>query len=208
MVSLVPTFLASLRAVGTAATMALAGFYLHRRQFVTPSGKKMLALISQQVTIPCFLFAKIIYCPQPNNDEEDITDDGIVCPSVANRIGDLWMLLIWPFYVVSCGVLTGYLCAKITNTPQKQVRSCLAACAFGNSTGLVITLLSVIHKQFNNKTELGRIDPTAFLSVYLLLYPVLQWVSYCASYVSGSTFIRILKHMFIFTGCRGLVIST
>ena len=37
--SLTPTFLASLRAVGTAATMAFAGFYLHRRSFVTPSGR-------------------------------------------------------------------------------------------------------------------------------------------------------------------------
>jgi len=63
MTSLAPTFLASLRAVGTAATMAGAGFYLHRRGFVTASGKKMMALLSQQVTIPAFLFAKIIYCP-------------------------------------------------------------------------------------------------------------------------------------------------
>ena len=183
MPSLAPTFLASLRAVGTASTMAFAGFSLHRRQFVTPSGKKMLALISQQVTIPAFLFAKIIYCPpdsssSTSNDDGNIDNDNIseiVCPSVANRIPDLWMLLLWPFYVVFCGLITGYLAAKVTNTPQVQVRSCLAACAFGNSTGLVITLLSVIHKQFSTATELGRIDPTAFLSVYLLLYPVLQW---------------------------------
>jgi predicted permease len=40
---------------------------------------------------------------------------------------------------------------------------------------LVITLLSVIHKQFSSSAELGKVDPTAFLSVYLLLYPVLQW---------------------------------
>jgi hypothetical protein len=46
-----PTFEASLRAVGTAATMAFAGFYLQRRNFVTPSGKKMMALLSQQVTV-------------------------------------------------------------------------------------------------------------------------------------------------------------
>jgi hypothetical protein len=53
--SLGPTFLAAIRAVGTAATMAFAGFYIHRRKFVTPSGKKMLALLSQQVTVslPC-----------------------------------------------------------------------------------------------------------------------------------------------------------
>eukprot|EP00581_Thalassiosira_minuscula_P014495 CAMPEP_0183734962 /NCGR_PEP_ID=MMETSP0737-20130205/45327_1 /TAXON_ID=385413 /ORGANISM="Thalassiosira miniscula, Strain CCMP1093" /LENGTH=42 /DNA_ID= /DNA_START= /DNA_END= /DNA_ORIENTATION= len=39
--SMVPTFVASLRAVGTASTMAFAGFYLHRRGFATASGKKM-----------------------------------------------------------------------------------------------------------------------------------------------------------------------
>mmetsp|Transcript_1915 Transcript_1915/g.4180 ORF Transcript_1915/g.4180 Transcript_1915/m.4180 type:complete len:736 (-) Transcript_1915:70-2277(-) len=218
MTSLAPTFLASLRAVGTAATMAGAGFYLHRRGFVTASGKKMMALLSQQVTIPAFLFAKIIYCPKngshsstsggggvqsniynfTNRDLEEFSDADldfmlgsqvmgesnflppaphreIVCPSVADRISDLWMLLIWPFFVVSCGLVTGYFAAIISNTPPVQRRSCLAACAFGNSTGLVLTLLTVIHSQFGAETELGSIDPTAFLSVYLLLYPVLQW---------------------------------
>lgn len=185
MASLAPTFLASLRAVGTASTMAGAGFYLHRRGFVTPSGKKMMALLSQQVTIPAFLFAKIIYCPSGGGSgeggaETDPSANGgapeIVCPSVANRIPDLWMLLLWPAWVVLCGLFTGYAAARVTRTPKVQISSCLAACAFGNSTGLPITLLSVIHKQFKSQpTELGRIDPTAFLSVYLLLYPVLQW---------------------------------
>jgi len=161
--------------------MASAGFYLHRRGFVTASGKKMMALLSQQVTIPAFLFAKIIYCPSGssgsgsiNNVQNDVVPQ-IVCPSVANRISDLWMLLLWPFYVVICGLCTGYFAARISKTPPVQVRSCLAACAFGNSTGLVITLLTVIHNQFSKNTEFGRIDPTTFLSVYLLLYPVLQW---------------------------------
>ncbi|KAL7531449.1 hypothetical protein ACHAWF_003775 [Thalassiosira exigua] len=182
--SLAPTFLAALRAVGTASTMAFAGFYIHRRNFVTPSGKKMMALLSQQVTIPAFLFAKIIYCPAGAEQDSDSAfpddEDGgarhIVCPSVARRISDLWILLVWPFYVVVCGLLVGYLAARFSKTPPAQMSACMAACAFGNSTGLPITLLTVIHKQFrNSKAELGRIDPTALLSVYLLLYPVLQW---------------------------------
>lgn len=222
MSSVAPTFLAALRAVGTASTMAFAGFYLDRRGFATPSGKKMMALLSQQVTIPAFLFAKIIYCPSGGDGDsgagsgmEEIvlnytdrsleefseldlnftgtslldsvagfeqtlhqshtTNAEIICPSVADRISDLWMLLIWPFYVVAAGLITGYVAAKISKTPPVQTRSCLAACAFGNSTGLVLTLLTVIHGQFAKSSELGRIDPTAFLSVYLLLYPVLQW---------------------------------
>jgi predicted permease len=51
----------------------------------------------------------------------------------------------------------------------------MAACAFGNSTGIAITLLTAIHSNFPDTTELGAVDPTLFLSVYLLLYPVLQW---------------------------------
>ena len=179
--SLGPTFLASLRAVGTAVTMMGAGFYLHRQNYVTPQGKTMLALIAQQVTIPAFLFAKIIYCPSDRGAGSGSSGGGgddaleVVCPSVADRIGDLWMLCLWPIYVVVCGLLVGYVAARISDTPPLQARSCLAACAFPNSTGLVITLLSVIHKQFSSSAELGKVDPTAFLSVYLLLYPVLQW---------------------------------
>jgi len=170
-----PTFLASLRAVGTASTMAFVGAYMHRRGFVTPSGKKMMALLSQQVTIPAFLFAKIIHCPDGGEDNEP-NGETTVCPSVADRISDLKLLLIWPGFVVFCGLITGYIAARISKTPPAQTRSCLAACAFGNSTGLVITLLTVVHHQFKGSgAELGRIDPTTFLSVYLLLYPVLQW---------------------------------
>ena len=216
--SMIPTFEAALRAVGTASTMAFAGFYLHRRNFVTPSGKKMLALLSQQVTIPAFLFAKIIYCPSGSGEggessggsslDPSTIDSGmpeIVCPSgklaatiriicscvscsrgvccsclifigsVASRIGDLWMLLLWPGFVVLSGLLTGYIAAWVSKTPTSQITCCMAACAFPNSTGLPITLLSVIHKQMRKGTELSRVDPTAFLSVYLLFYPVLQW---------------------------------
>lgn len=99
----------------------------------------------------------------------------IMCPSVADRISDLWVILFWPIYVVLCGLATGYVAAKISHTPPVQTRSCLAACAFGNSTGLAMTLLTVIHDQFKKSSELGSIDASAFLSVYLLLYPVLQW---------------------------------
>ena len=104
-----------------------------------------------------------------------MADDEIICPSVANRLSDVWIILLWPFFVVSCGLLTGYVCARISNTPNSQIGSCLVSCAFGNSTGLVMTLLTVIHDQFKATTELGSVDATAFLSVYLLLYPVLQW---------------------------------
>jgi predicted permease len=126
------------------------------------------------VQIPAFLFAKIIYCNRSKLNN-DLADDEIVCPSVADRLADVWIILLWPFFVVPCGLITGYVAAKLSNTPKSQIGSCLVSCAFGNSTGLVLTLLTVIHDQFEATTELGSVDATAFLSVYLLLYPVLQW---------------------------------
>ena len=164
---LLPIFVASIRSVGTACTMASVGAYLHRRNFIVGNGKRTLALISQQVTIPAFLFTKIVYC---NQDWSDLP-----CPDITNDLGDVWILLLWPAYVVSCGILVGYVAARLSHTPKEQYRSVLAACAFGNSTGLPITLLTVIHANFAPTHELGAIDPTLFLSVYLLLYPVLQW---------------------------------
>lgn len=161
------TFEASIRSVGTACTLASVGIYLHRRNFILGQGKKTLALISQQVTIPLFLFSKIVYCNQDWSHEP--------CPDVTQSLGDIWILLLWPAHVVGCGLLVGYFAAKLSNTPPKTLKAVLAACAFGNSTGLPITLLTVVHANFPDTTELGRIDPTLFLSVYLLLYPVLQW---------------------------------
>jgi predicted permease len=67
------------------------------------------------------------------------------------------------------------LVARWTNTPRHHVQTVLVACAFGNSTGLPITLLTVVHANFPVTSNLGRVDPTLFLSVYLLLFPVLQW---------------------------------
>lgn len=165
--TMVSTFCAALRSVGTAATMAAAGFYLHRRNFVAAGGKKALARLSQQVTIPCLFFTKIVDCPQNFSYDK--------CPNFMDNLGDVWVLIFWPLYVVGCGLLVGEVAARMSSTPQRQRPSVLAACAFANSTGLPITLLTVIHNNLGPSTEIGRIDPNLFLSVYLILYPVLQW---------------------------------
>jgi predicted permease len=159
------TFIASIRSVGTACTLAAVGVYLHRRNFVVGDGKKTLALISQQVTIPLFLFSKVVYCNQDWSDEP--------CPDVVEKLDDIWVLLLWPIYVVGWGLVVGYVAATLSGTPNKK--AAMAACAFGNSTGIPITLLTAVHSNFPSTTELGAVDPTLFLSVYLLLYPVLQW---------------------------------
>lgn len=167
METLSSTFFAALRSVGTASTMAVAGFYLHRRQFVGASEKKALARMSQQVTIPCLFFTKIVNCPQNFSSDK--------CPSFTDNLSDVWVLLFWPLYVVVCGLVVGELASRISSTPKRQRPSVLAACAFSNSTGLPITLLTVIHSNFPVTSEIGKFDPNLFLSVYLILYPVLQW---------------------------------
>ena len=162
------TFMAALRSVLTAtSTMAAAGFYLHRRKFITAGEKKGLARMSQQVTIPALFFTKIIDCPQNFSTDK--------CPSVTDTLADVWVLMLWPLYVVGCGLVVGEAAARLSSTLQSQRSSVLAACAFANSTGLPITLLTVIHSHFPDSTEIGRIDPSLFLSVYLILYPVMQW---------------------------------
>ena len=167
MIDIFTDFIASSRSVGTAATMAACGIYMHRLGLTTNDSTKLLAKISQQVTIPALLFTKIVYCKQDFSHEE--------CTSIFHMLDTAWMILLWPLYVVGCGLLVGHYAAKFSKTPKAHRPLVLASCAFANSTGLPITLLSVIHQNFPPDTELGNIDPTLFLSIYLLIYPVLQW---------------------------------
>ena len=161
------TFLASIKSVGTACTMASVGIYLHQRGFVVGNGKRTLALISQQVTIPLLFFTKILYCNQDWSPEP--------CPNVTDSLEDVWILLVWPLWVCMAGIGVGYCVTLLADTPSHQKNAILASVAFGNSTGLPITLLTVIHANFGPSSALGVVDPTLFLSVYLVVYPVLQW---------------------------------
>lgn len=161
------TFVASVRSVGTAVTLAAVGMYLHRGNYLSSEGKRTLALISQQVTFPLFLFSRILYCNQDWSDAP--------CPNVMSSLEDVWMLALWPVVCVGIGLLVGAAVVRFAKTPPDQARIVLAAVGFGNSTGLPITLLTVVHANFPATSDLGAMDPTLFLSVYLLLYPVLQW---------------------------------
>lgn len=164
----IPTFVASIKSVGTACTLAAVGVYLHQRGYVVGNGKRTLALISQQVTIPLLFFTKIVYCNQDWSAEP--------CPNVVASLQQAWILLVWPLWVCGMGVLVGAGVARIAGvTDPVQQKAMMASIAFGNSTGLPITLLTVIHANFGSESALGIVDPTLFLSVYLVVYPVLQW---------------------------------
>jgi predicted permease len=161
------TFVATFRSICTAVTMALVGYYLHRTNSIGIEGKRTLAVLSQKVTIPLFLFTKIIFCKQDRSDDP--------CPDVTQSLADVWLLLLWPVYVVGIGCLVGLFIAKVTSTPRHHASTVLAACAFGNASALPITLLNVIYASVPPTSDFGRIDPTLFLSVFMLLYPALLW---------------------------------
>lgn len=160
-------FIAAFRSVGMAATMASAGIYLHRQDYISPEGKKQLAFISQQVTIPALLFSKIVYCKQDSSIQE--------CTNIMDLLHNASILLLWPIYTVGCGLLVGCIILKFVSVRESQRSLVYASCALGNSTGLPITLLAVIRSNFSSDTEIGQVDPALFLSVYLLTYPMLQW---------------------------------
>jgi len=165
--NVIATFIASLRSVGAACMLAAVGVYLHRRGFIVGEGKKTLALICQQALIPTYLCVKTMYCEQNQSSQ--------ACPDVVKSLNQIWVLLVWPAYVVGMGSVVATIMRCIIKPKPEHVKPMYAATMFGNSTALPITMLTVVHSNFPNKSVLGKVDPTLFLSIYLLLYPVLQW---------------------------------
>jgi predicted permease len=165
--SLASTFVQALRSVGDAMTLAAAGVYLKKRDMISAQGTKTLAVISAQVTIPALLFSKLLACNQ------DWSADA--CPSVKDSLKDGWVMMLWPCYVTLSGLLVGWLLCLLVRTDPSKRAAVMACIAFGNSTGLPITLLAVIHNSYSKTTELGAVDPIIYLSIYLLMYPVFQW---------------------------------
>eukprot|EP00977_Amphora_coffeiformis_P026551 scaffold27769_cov176-Amphora_coffeaeformis.AAC.2 len=168
------TFVISLSAVAKAAALACTGVYLHRRGFVsTPQAKEMLSRYSQQIGLPCLFFSKIVVLQTHSSGGSSFFGE---TPAVGSDYGSdgttnhwvLGLLALWPVYVVTCGLLVGHVMASTMKLPTGQRRAVLVATAFANSTGLPTTLLSMM-------TATTSDDPTRFLSIYLILYPILQW---------------------------------
>jgi len=170
------TVLSSARAIGVFAGMAAVGVYLTRSGKLSDSSRKDLAKISMTITIPALLFTSLIDCAQDSSSD--------ACPSATTYVAQGWPLLLLPFVNVALGMLLGQLICIIMQPPENFRRAVIAAVAFGNSTGLPITLIQVISSSFAPDSELGKVNPTRFLSVYLILYPVLQWGA--GGYLMGS----------------------
>lgn len=147
--------------------MALGGVMLNRKGIMTPQVSKGLSKISMSLTIPCLLFTTAIDCTQNHSQNQ--------CPRLSSLMRNGWPMFLMPVLYVFTGLLCGVAAARIGRAEENFRRSAIAAVAFGNSTGLPVTLLTIIYSQFGKDTQLGSLNPVLFLSVYLVLYPVLQW---------------------------------
>lgn len=165
--TLISNFETAVRAVGTMCTLAMCGLYLRRIGVLSTRMSKSLSEIAMKVTIPCLLFTTALDCEQ-NRSQAPSADLG-----VAIRTG--WPLLLFPVFYVVIGLGVGALCGKLGRAEPNFRCTAIAAVAFGNCTGMPTTLLAAIHSQGGRHTHLGAVDPLLFLSVYLSVYPVLQW---------------------------------
>jgi len=148
-----------------AFTLAGFGFLLARTGGIKDTSQ--LAQISMKLTIPCLLFVSVLDCTQNWSN--------IACPAITDTMRSSWPLLLLPIVNVLVGLGFGALILMVAPPADSFRRSTMVAVAFGNSTGLPITLLTVIHMAFHPTSELGLVDPVLYLSVYLLVYPILQW---------------------------------
>eukprot|EP00666_Eupelagonemidae_sp_cell4sb_P013848 gene13848-2434_t len=82
--------------------------------------------------------------------------------------GGEWILVLLPMIYVPCGLAVGRLAAAASG----------AATAFRNSTGLPIVILTVVRDNLilvNGKDVTQPPNAIAYLALYLLFYPCLQW---------------------------------
>jgi hypothetical protein len=92
-------FVASLRAVGCATTLASAGLWLARQGVMTPALSKGLSQLSVKLAIPCLLFSSVV-------------------PGVSSHVlSYAWPLLLLPAVHLLLGVLLGCLTAFIVKPP-------------------------------------------------------------------------------------------
>lgn len=92
-----------------------------------------------------------------------------------------WPMLLLPLLYVPLGASLGALVNRVTQPKENQRPGVLAACAFGNSTGLPIVLVTIIGDAFipeETRRRLGSsVEPLSYLALYLVFYPVLQWAA-------------------------------
>jgi predicted permease len=128
---LLDIFIASVRAVGCAAALASAGLWMARRGLMTPGLSKGLSHISVKLAIPCLLFCAVV-------------------PGVSWRLlQTTWPLLALPAVYLSIGAALGGALVRLIQPPESFRFSTVAACAFGNTQGIPIILVSVLQQSLS-----------------------------------------------------------
>eukprot|EP00325_Prymnesiales_sp_UTEX-LB-985_P028914 CAMPEP_0174729482 /NCGR_PEP_ID=MMETSP1094-20130205/53805_1 /TAXON_ID=156173 /ORGANISM="Chrysochromulina brevifilum, Strain UTEX LB 985" /LENGTH=394 /DNA_ID=CAMNT_0015931605 /DNA_START=17 /DNA_END=1201 /DNA_ORIENTATION=+ len=134
---------------------------------MTPEFIKGLSHLALKLTLPLLLFTSALNCQQDRSNRP--------CGSLASNIEQGWPLFVLPLWYVGTGLVVGMITARVGGAAPSNFRAAIAAVTFGNSTGLPVSLLQTISLQFSPLTDLGSSNPLAYLAVYLILYPMLQW---------------------------------
>lgn len=153
------TFVASIRAVGQSATLAAAGAWLARTGVMTPALSKGLSRLSVTVAIPALLFTSVVPGFTPS------------------LLSFAWPLLLLPGLYLALGAAVGGLTLLVVRPRDDFRLGLVAACAFGNTTGIPIVLLSVLQQSLSRSIFAEIADPLLFLSFSLLTYPTFQWLA-------------------------------
>lgn len=163
--------------VGVVLVLTSVGIFLARIGVIKEAGKKTLSEISMKATIPALLFTRLLDCDQcgKSGKDPDTIEGCMRCQPLATLLQESWILLVMPAVVVVVGVVLGTAVVKVTRCPRDFDRACIAAVAFGNSTGLPIIILTVLYDSIKQRNPEQMANPLAYLPCYLIVYPLLQW---------------------------------
>ena len=159
---------AALSSLLTAATLGAAGVYLGRTGAMDRASARFLSNLAMTVTVPSLYFSRLV---------ESVSPELIVAA---------WPMLLMPALFVTVGLCLGLAVRWLTRPPPKFGAGIVAAVAFGNSTGLPLEMLSGLtllledwwlHLKHLDHTRPPptAADPVAFIALYGLTYPILQW---------------------------------
>lgn len=125
---------------------------------MTPALSKGLSQLSVTVAIPALLFSSMV-------------------PGASIELIDYaWPLLFLPAVYLLLGTLIGFLMLVIVQPPADFRLGIVAACAFGNTTGIPVILLSVLQQSLSHSVFADIGDPLLFLSLTLVTLPLMQWL--------------------------------
>eukprot|EP00929_Paragymnodinium_shiwhaense_P029907 TRINITY_DN17050_c0_g1_i1.p1 TRINITY_DN17050_c0_g1~~TRINITY_DN17050_c0_g1_i1.p1 ORF type:complete len:410 (+),score=23.73 TRINITY_DN17050_c0_g1_i1:134-1363(+) len=168
-------FLKAATAMAQAGSMAGIGLALGRLGVVDSNARKVISALSMKLTIPCLLFSSILSCPHGSH-----LQDGGQCPELSAVLRSAWPMMVLPFIWAGIGAFSGLFAVRISCTPDELRRTVIASCAFGNSTGLPIVLLTALSHSGDILSLGVGIDMELrnfllLLSLYQITYPMIQW---------------------------------